>query len=289
MNGIQSNCFILFKFFINIAIFSYNYENTKKNYFLLIINSCFNILSISLILLLRFYINYSIFNNENNEMNHFSDKNNCKDIEENEINENYCNNNDNNNSNNINQSNDDISENKKHDEKDTENCEKNKIQNCYSFRLSKSNIKGIRNTKTNYNLELSGFSNSFIKNEKHFAISTKNKNRLNLNYYSISKNSEHRLMNKDQYKKNETNNIFNYSEFCTICMINQPLRTYHCKVCNTCISGFDHHCSWLNVCIGEKNKIIFILFLILLSLDLLTLIYVSINLCFVFSKNYFYY
>lgn len=28
---------------------------------------------------------------------------------------------------------------------------------------------------------------------------------------------------------------------------------YHCKRCRRCVEFFDHHCKWLNNCIGAKN------------------------------------
>jgi hypothetical protein len=41
-----------------------------------------------------------------------------------------------------------------------------------------------------------------------------------------------------------------------------PLRSYHCKECGYCIATFDHHCQWVNNCIGEKNKVCFHIFII---------------------------
>lgn len=36
--------------------------------------------------------------------------------------------------------------------------------------------------------------------------------------------------------------------------------TVHCKKCHFCVQGFDHHCEWLNICIGVKNYLFFFLF-----------------------------
>eukprot|EP00914_Ancora_sagittata_P005731 GHVO01011641.1.p1 GENE.GHVO01011641.1~~GHVO01011641.1.p1 ORF type:complete len:444 (-),score=41.09 GHVO01011641.1:313-1644(-) len=45
--------------------------------------------------------------------------------------------------------------------------------------------------------------------------------------------------------------------YCDLCgPIEQGSR--HCRACNKCVSGFDHHCKWLNNCIGKKNYPLFL-------------------------------
>ena len=41
-------------------------------------------------------------------------------------------------------------------------------------------------------------------------------------------------------------------------------------MCKKCIKGFDHHCNWIDNCVGENNKIRFVIFV---SLTLLNLIF----------------
>eukprot|EP00403_Amphidinium_massartii_P013054 CAMPEP_0178408140 /NCGR_PEP_ID=MMETSP0689_2-20121128/19786_1 /TAXON_ID=160604 /ORGANISM="Amphidinium massartii, Strain CS-259" /LENGTH=436 /DNA_ID=CAMNT_0020029227 /DNA_START=145 /DNA_END=1451 /DNA_ORIENTATION=+ len=35
----------------------------------------------------------------------------------------------------------------------------------------------------------------------------------------------------------------------------------HCKRCEKCVSGFDHHCLWLNTCIGKRNYTVWLIFI----------------------------
>ncbi|KAF0689957.1 Aste57867_18601 [Aphanomyces stellatus] len=40
---------------------------------------------------------------------------------------------------------------------------------------------------------------------------------------------------------------------CRVCLITVARTTRHCQCCNKCVDGFDHHCVYLNTCIGRKN------------------------------------
>jgi hypothetical protein len=74
----------------------------------------------------------------------------------------------------------------------------------------------------------------------------------------------HRSEDEEEEKDNTNNNIeieqmdddikIKEIRHCAVCRIDQPLRTKHCRDCGKCVATHDHHCPWLGVCVGEKNK-----------------------------------
>jgi hypothetical protein len=53
--------------------------------------------------------------------------------------------------------------------------------------------------------------------------------------------------------------------WCSLCKIAQPVRTFHCKDCARCVCVRDHHCVWLDNCVGEGNALAFFSFLALFN------------------------
>ncbi|XP_033103535.1 probable palmitoyltransferase ZDHHC21 isoform X2 [Anneissia japonica] len=68
---------------------------------------------------------------------------------------------------------------------------------------------------------------------------------------------------------------------CKKCLIQRPIKSHHCSRCMRCIRKMDHHCPWINNCVGEDNHWLFLLLVIYASL-------LSIY-TFVLQMLYFYY
>ncbi|KAL2324828.1 hypothetical protein Fmac_023886 [Flemingia macrophylla] len=49
---------------------------------------------------------------------------------------------------------------------------------------------------------------------------------------------------------------------CNKCHAYKPPRTHHCRVCRRCILKMDHHCLWINNCVGYWNYKAFFVFVL---------------------------
>ncbi|EJU05566.1 zf-DHHC-domain-containing protein [Dacryopinax primogenitus] len=63
-------------------------------------------------------------------------------------------------------------------------------------------------------------------------------------------------------------------KYCSTCKTYRPPRASHCKVCDNCVDGIDHHCTYLHNCVGRRNYTTFMTFLMS---AVLTLCYVIVT------------
>ncbi|XP_071088527.1 palmitoyltransferase ZDHHC20-B-like isoform X3 [Haliotis cracherodii] len=62
--------------------------------------------------------------------------------------------------------------------------------------------------------------------------------------------------------------------YCEKCRCIKPDRCHHCSVCSRCVLKMDHHCPWVNNCVGFSNYKFFVQFL---GYALLYCLYVAIT------------
>ncbi|XP_005929059.1 palmitoyltransferase ZDHHC12-B isoform X3 [Haplochromis burtoni] len=49
---------------------------------------------------------------------------------------------------------------------------------------------------------------------------------------------------------------------CGHCLLQQqPMRSKHCQTCQHCVRRYDHHCPWIENCVGERNHRWFVFYL----------------------------
>jgi ankyrin repeat protein len=58
---------------------------------------------------------------------------------------------------------------------------------------------------------------------------------------------------------------FDEENFCVQCMVRKPLRSKHCRRCKRCVAKHDHHCPWINNCVGNNNIRHFFIYIISLE------------------------
>lgn len=76
------------------------------------------------------------------------------------------------------------------------------------------------------------------------------------------------FINYSLYTRNvEVNGITIQIKYCTTCKCWRTPRASHCSDCNRCVDRHDHHCPWMDNCVGKENYRYFILYLIAITLD----------------------
>ena len=72
------------------------------------------------------------------------------------------------------------------------------------------------------------------------------------------------------------NEYFEPSYICPKCEILRPQESRHCFICNKCVDRFDHHCQWLNNCVGAANHFYFYIYLLSVWAYLIFNLYICI-------------
>ena len=71
---------------------------------------------------------------------------------------------------------------------------------------------------------------------------------------------------KHEYKLDHLLENFHPDDICPRCEVLTTPRSQHCSICDRCVERWDHHCPWINNCVGVRNHNNFMVFLISLVL-----------------------
>lgn len=67
-----------------------------------------------------------------------------------------------------------------------------------------------------------------------------------------------------------------FDRICPVCEIVRSPLTRHCVICNKCVERYDHHCPWIDSCVGVRNHNYFFALLITVFTDFIISICLSI-------------
>ncbi|MQM17969.1 hypothetical protein Taro_050951 [Colocasia esculenta] len=56
-------------------------------------------------------------------------------------------------------------------------------------------------------------------------------------------------------------------KYCDKCSSYKPPRSHHCRICRRCVMKMDHHCLWINNCVGYANYKPFTIFVLYASVS----------------------
>mmetsp|Transcript_6001 Transcript_6001/g.8120 ORF Transcript_6001/g.8120 Transcript_6001/m.8120 type:complete len:220 (+) Transcript_6001:911-1570(+) len=65
--------------------------------------------------------------------------------------------------------------------------------------------------------------------------------------------------------------------FCSRCEVIKSETSFHCTICDGCVELFDHHCPFINNCLGYRNHKYFLSFIFIYSFFLLILTFETLR------------
>ena len=84
---------------------------------------------------------------------------------------------------------------------------------------------------------------------------------LTLLFFSMAACKEPGYLRNDSVNFMDMLNVVDSTQLCPDCVTIRTSRSRHCSVCGHCIERFDHHCPWINNCVGLKNHNAFFMYL----------------------------
>ena len=67
------------------------------------------------------------------------------------------------------------------------------------------------------------------------------------------------------------------NKYCPYCRVKKEEKVKHCHICCRCVATFDHHCNWIDNCVGDNNIFSFLFFVIMILINLIFSFYLGIN------------
>lgn len=92
-------------------------------------------------------------------------------------------------------------------------------------------------------------------------------NRRDPGYIPLNSDTYYRAIKQIPYFDKWKKRNVTLSRLCHSCRCLRPLRAKHCRVCNRCVSYFDHHCPFIYNCVGLRNRMWFFLFVMSIAIN----------------------
>jgi palmitoyltransferase len=70
---------------------------------------------------------------------------------------------------------------------------------------------------------------------------------------------------------------FDPNSLCPECEVIRTPRSRHCTICDKCVLRFDHHCPWINNCVGAGNHAWFLVFILVATASSALSLYIRVS------------